>query len=206
MKKAVKSTMNTGSRLYTACESYRILYLAARSVSTLKRAMQLNVLSPSMKERIMLCVTQVNGCAMCSYAHTQAALEAGLGESEIRQLLGGYMEDADAEELPALLFAQHYANSRGTPSQKAWQQVVSVYGNEKAKAILAAIRVIMAGNTLGIPIGSLKGRFSGNTDLRSSLGYELKMLACAVLFVPAVCIHALVSALLRHNFMDNLLN
>jgi AhpD family alkylhydroperoxidase len=37
----------------------------------------------------MLAVTEVNGCEMCSYAHTKMALEAGLSNDEIQQMLAG---------------------------------------------------------------------------------------------------------------------
>ena len=40
-------------------------------------------LSEHFIERIMLAVTEVNGCAVWSYAHTKMALEAGMTNEEI---------------------------------------------------------------------------------------------------------------------------
>jgi len=75
------------------------------------------VMSSEFIERIMLAVTEVNGCEVCSYAHTKIALEQGMSEEEIGKLLSGDTEDIPAEEAPAIFFAQHYADTRGNPSR-----------------------------------------------------------------------------------------
>jgi AhpD family alkylhydroperoxidase len=41
----------------------------------------------SFMEKIMLVITQVNGCRYCSYFHTQMALTSGVSETEIEQLV-----------------------------------------------------------------------------------------------------------------------
>ena len=74
---------------------------AIRAMPKLKKEAAAGVLDQAFKERIMLAVTEVNGCAMCSYAHTQMALEAGLSSEDVykRQdmdtiyLLHGAMEE-----------------------------------------------------------------------------------------------------------------
>ncbi|WP_256205872.1 carboxymuconolactone decarboxylase family protein [Carnobacterium iners] len=38
-------------------------------------------------ERIMLAVTQVNGCSVCSYTHTKMALEVGMKSEKIKNIL-----------------------------------------------------------------------------------------------------------------------
>jgi AhpD family alkylhydroperoxidase len=104
-------------------------------------------------ERNMLAVTEVNGCALCSYYHTKVALENGMSAEEIKGMLGGDLADAPEAELPAILFAQHYADTRGKPSKEAWERVCAAYGETGAYGVLAAIRMIMMGNALGIGMG-----------------------------------------------------
>ena len=109
----------------------------------------------------MLAVTQVNGCRYCSYGHTQAALKSGLDSEEIRALLSGDLSSAPLEELTALLFAQHYAESAGHPDTEAWENLVSTYGQDKAFAILANIRMITIGNLLGNTFDAFLYRITG---------------------------------------------
>ena len=79
----------------------------------MKKAKKKKELSPEFIERIMLGVTEVNGCEVCSYAHTKMALEQGMAAEEIQQLLAGSTDNIPVEEMPAYLFAQHYADRRG---------------------------------------------------------------------------------------------
>jgi AhpD family alkylhydroperoxidase len=182
-----------GKHLYSVRESYRILYDGLRTIRYLARAWWKNELSRDFIERIMLAVTGVNRCPVCSHGHAKMALEAGMSADEIRDLLAGIMDAVPAGELPAVLFAQHYADSRARPSREAWERVVELYGLSRALGILGAIRMIMVGNSYGIPLGSFVDRFRGRPDPRSSLSYELGMMVAVVLFVPVALVHALVS-------------
>ncbi len=183
--------------LYTPAEAYRALYRGIRSRPHLTKATKSGQLSSAFKERIMLAVTEVNNCPLCSYAHTQAALESGLTSLEIQQMLAGTVDNTPASELTAILFAQHYAETRGFPTCNAWSRLVTEYGEQAANAILGAIQTITIGNTYGIPLGSLKNRFKGKADARCSLGYELLMLFSLVLFLPAAALCALAANLAR---------
>lgn len=180
---------------YSLAEGYVVTVLAARSLPDFRRRKQ--ELGMPFVERIMLAVTEVNGCPVCSYAHTKMALEAGLPEEEIRQLFDGDIADAPTAELPALLFAQHYADTKGHPEASAWQEVVDIYGDDTARGILGAIRMIMWGNAYGIPLSGLQARRRGERLLGGSLVGDLAMTAASVLQLPLVAAHALVAKLLR---------
>jgi AhpD family alkylhydroperoxidase len=86
----------------------------------------------------MLAVTEVNGCEACSYAHTLMALRKGFSNEEI----AGFLSASDAcvvpEEAQGILFAQHYADSRGRPSRAAYEALLQEYGPEKSRAVVAA--------------------------------------------------------------------
>ncbi|MFC0273465.1 hypothetical protein ACFFIX_18880 [Metabacillus herbersteinensis] len=47
-------------------------------------------------------------------------------------LLSGITEGISDHEMTAIVFAQHYADTRGNPSMEAWNRTVEAYGTEKA--------------------------------------------------------------------------
>ncbi len=185
-------TKTTGT-LHTLKETYAITLDAFRTMSQLKKAKKHNEITPELTERIMLAVTEVNGCQICSYAHAKMALEAGLSDTEIKHMLAGIADDIPAEDIQAVMFAQHYADTRGAPSQKSWERVIESYGLTKAKGILGATRIIMMGNVYGIPWSSFFNRLKGKPDIRSSLSYELSFMLSSLFFVPIALIHAVIS-------------
>ena len=111
--------------------------------------MRSGLVSYAFRERLMLTVTEVNGCRYCSYFHAKEALKAGLSEEETREYLLGDLNSAPAEELPALLYAQHWAASDAKPDQMARQNLFQTYGSEKAEAIETVLHMIRMGNLLG---------------------------------------------------------
>lgn len=163
----------------------------------LLKAKKRNEINKKLIERINLAVTEVNDCAVCSYVHTKIALEAGLNNEEIKNLLMGNRSDVPDNELAAILFAEHYADSRAKPSKDAWERIVEVYGLSKAKGILAAIRMIMIGNTVGIASNSFINRFKGKADKRSNIFYELGIFTSLIIFAPFVLIHSIFSVIFR---------
>ncbi len=194
-----------GKKLYSLLEFYRIIYLGLRSGKYMLRAKKDGGLTTKFTERIMLAVTEVNQCALCSYGHTKMALEAGMSNEEIQDLLAHSLDTVPADEIRAVLFAQHYADSRANPSMKVWRQLIDIYGESMANGILGTIRMIMFGNTIGIVLSSIKGRISGNPDKRSSLLYEISMLLSCILFVPVALVHAIISDILKLPLMKSVL-
>lgn len=191
-----------GRKLYSLAEFYQILYLMLRTGKYMSRAKKNGSLSTRLIERIMLAVTEVNRCPLCSYGHTKMALESGMSLEEIQKLLSCCLDDVPKDEVPAVLFAQHYADSRAHPSSEAWNSIVDRYGIAEARGILGAVRMIMFGNAFGIVLSSLSGRLSGKPDPRSSLLYELSMLFTFLPFLAVAFLHALLSNLLGLPIID----
>lgn len=189
--------IDTGRKLHSLKEIYTIVYFGMRSVYYLSKAKRKKELSAEFIERIMLAVTEVNGCEICSYAHTKMALEAGMSGEEIQNMLVGIMTSVPSDEIQAVLFAQHYADSRGNPTKETWLRIVKNYGFSKAYGILGAVRMIMIGNAYGIPWSSFVNRLKGRPDKRSSLGYEIKVMIIGSLIIPLAMVHAFVASLLH---------
>ena len=187
----------SGKKLFSVFELYRIMTLAFRSIPLLKKAKAAGKMDKAFLERIMLAVTEVNGCAMCSYYHTKVALEEGFRAEEIRAMLGGDFADVPEEQLSGVLFAQHYADQRGKPARESWDRIVREYNETGAYGILAVTRMIMMGNAIGIPSGSFLLRFRGKADPRSNVLYELMMMLAMVVFIPLAGLTAVILNLLN---------
>ena len=186
-----------GKKLYSVRESYWIFYHGIRTMRYMFRAKKNGEMTSKFIERIMLAVTEVNECAICSYAHTRRALETGMTSEEIQGMLTGILDHVPDEEVAGVMFAQHYADTRGNPTHDSWQRIVEIYGTSRAMGILGAIRTIMMGNTYGIAFSSFFNRFRGRADPRSSIFYELSLILSAVVVVPVAVVHALLSGLFQ---------
>lgn len=161
---------------------------AARQLSKNKKK---GLLSEHFVERLQLAVTEVNGCAACSYAHTSMALKMGMDAQEISSLLSGEADQIKPEEAKAILFAQHFAENRGKPDTEILETITKEYGNEKVKVILAACRIMLVGNIYGLPFSAFQSRRKGKKYKNSSLFFELSMLIGGVLILPLALIHGL---------------
>lgn len=103
-------------------------------------------LSPEFSERIMLAVSSVNQCSACSYLHTQAALEKGVQNEVIKAILEGDLGSFSDEEMPAVLFGQHFAETRGQVSEEAKSRFSQAYGPDLALKIESYITLVCFGN------------------------------------------------------------
>jgi AhpD family alkylhydroperoxidase len=125
---------------------FRAIASRRREIRTLMRR---EAISAAFRERLMLVVTEVNGCRYCSYGHARQALTVGISQEEITALGQGMFAGSPSEEVPALLYAQHWAEADGEPEQAARQQLVEQYGEEVAAGIELVLRMIRMGNLLG---------------------------------------------------------
>jgi AhpD family alkylhydroperoxidase len=86
------------------------------------------------QERLMLAVTEVNGCRYCAYAHARLALAAGITRSEIDALAEGNLHGFSPEQIPALLYAQHWAENDGNPDPGMRHLALETYGQQRTEA------------------------------------------------------------------------
>ncbi len=115
----------------------------------IRRAMR-DLLSPAFRERLMLVVTEVNGCRYCRTFHASEALKEGITDTELAELLAGQNPtDTPEEEIPAMIYARYWAESDAQPAPENVQELIDVYGEEKAAAIHIVLRMIRMGNLMG---------------------------------------------------------
>jgi AhpD family alkylhydroperoxidase len=178
-------------RLTSVADFQRYIIDAVRDFGAMRKAIKSGQLSPALRDKIMLAVTEVNGCRYCSYMHSKNAIKAGVSEEEIGHLLSGDLSVSNSEEATALLFAQHYADSKGRPAPETVEKLFNIYGEPKARGILAATRAIMVGNVHGVAIDLLQARLRGNKDPESRFTTEVNTTFGILLFLPLALIRKL---------------
>lgn len=178
-------------RKFSFMELYLSYLYVPRALAKLGKNKKDEQISQQFIERMQLAVTEVNGCAACSYAHTTFALREGMSNEEISSFLSGGVDYIKPEEAKAIIFAQHFADSRGYPEKDAYKAIIKEYGQEKARIILSAVQMMIAGNMFGIPFSAYQSRRRGKPFKGSTLGYELGMLIGGILVLPIALLHAL---------------
>ncbi len=180
-------------RIYTLRRYWQDIIALLASPGSIGKLMRGSRVSAAFRERIMIAVTQVNGCRWCSYAHARMALNAGLSQEEISRLFEGVLDEVADDELPALLFAQHFAESGSNPDPEMSDRLVATYGEQKAADILTAIRMITMGNLLGNTFDAFISRFSRGPKPPTSILNEIAVFASVLLSAPFLLLFALFS-------------
>ena len=127
-------------------EDFRFIW---KRRSMVRRTMR-DLVPAAFRERLMMVVTEVNGCRYCSYSHARLALSAGISPEELRQLLlGAIPTDTPQDELLALTYAQHWAETDAHPDPQVRKKLEANYGAESSEAIHIVLHMIRMGNLLG---------------------------------------------------------
>src|SRR5690554_7320128 len=176
-------------RKFSFGQMYFSFVYAGGAFSVLSKNKKSALLHPDFVERLQLAVTEVNGCAACSYQHTKMALKQGMSNEEISSFLSGGDDFILPEEAKAIVFAQHFADATGFPKKYAYDAIVKEYSQEQTEVILSAVQIMIAGNMYGVPFSAFQARRNGQAYKDSSLFYELGMLIGGILILPIAFIH-----------------
>jgi AhpD family alkylhydroperoxidase len=120
-----------------------------KSWRQIRKVMRSKVISPAFRERLMLAVTAVYECRYCSYAHSKEALKHGVEQFEMEQILSGEFEKCPRSEIPAILYAQHWAESDGHPQAESLDKLKEYYAPQEIEYIHLYLRMIRLGNLTG---------------------------------------------------------
>ncbi len=190
-------------RRFDLGEMYRSFVFLPRAMSKMIGNNKNELVDQDFIKRLQLAVTEVNGCAACSYQHTKMALRQGMSNEEISSFLSGGDHFIKPDEAKAIMFAQHFAESKGHPKKYAYDAIVQEYGAKEARIILSAVQIMISGNMYGIPYSAFQSRLNGRPFTDSSLFYELGMLAAGLLCLPLAIVHGALRGLIglpNHGF------
>ncbi|MBJ2175686.1 carboxymuconolactone decarboxylase family protein [Aureibaculum sp. A20] len=177
-------------------EMYRAFVFVPRAMIKMIENSKSKRVDTDFVKRLQLAVTEVNGCAICSYGHAKMALRLGMSGKEINSFLGGDKHFIKPKEAIAILFAQHYADSRGYPKKYAYDAIIKEYGEQEARIILSVVQIITVGNMLGIPFSAFQSRLKGKPYKDSSLFFEIGTLIISIFLLPIAFIHGVLRALI----------
>ncbi len=183
-------------RTFSLWEMCRAVVFAPRAMSKLIGNKKSKLVDKNFVKRLQLAVTEVNGCVMCSYGHAKMALRQGMSNEEISSLLSGGDDFIKNDEAKAILFVQHFADSRGYPKKYAYDAIVKEYGEKEASIILSAAQMMITGNMYGIPLSAFQSRLKGKPYKDSSLFYELGIEIAGILCLPIAIIYGLLMGLI----------
>ena len=108
------------------------------------------LVSKAFRERLMVTVTEVNGCRYCRYYHASEALKAGVSHTELEEFMAGAIpENTPPEEYQALAYAQHWAENDTQAKPEFTEKLRETYGKDKVDAIHLILRMIRVGNLMG---------------------------------------------------------
>jgi AhpD family alkylhydroperoxidase len=182
IKKADRSD-NFNKRFYRPSGFFKDLAAILKLFPSITKTIRSRSINRAFAEKIMLVVSQVNGCRYCSYGHAKMALNSGVSEAEIEKLLALEFGHFPPEQAIALAFAQHYAESEGKPDPEAESRFIKYYGPEVSGSILLYIRMITLGNLSGNAADAFLSRLSGRPAQNSSALSELFLF---ILFAPII--------------------
>ncbi|QMS85079.1 carboxymuconolactone decarboxylase family protein [Candidatus Xianfuyuplasma coldseepsis] len=165
--------MTHQSRVFSIKEQLQNIVCASKSFVLLRSKRRTGLMNKKLKERIMLAVTEVNGCQMCSFVHTKIALQSGMTKEQIQEILNGDTSNIPVEDAVAVLFGQHFADQKEDPTDDAIYRLVDEYGFEKAELIVAVCNMITMTNGMGISMDHLWRRIRFKSVAQSRFLYEL---------------------------------
>jgi AhpD family alkylhydroperoxidase len=189
----MKNLLEYNKRIATVKDFIRYYFSSAYNLKRFIFAKE-KYLDAKFMERIMLAVTEVNGCKVCAQGHAKMALESGLSEIEIQELLSNEQDKVPKHEGVGILYATHFADTDGNVGVDVTKRLYDTYEENEANAIIATIHMIMLGNVLGIAFGCFKDRFKGKFNKDSSLLRELLIFLLFIILFP---IYLVVSVLGR---------
>ena len=118
-------------------------------------------ISKQFAERIMLAVTAVNDCEYCIYGHSGSSIKSGVDDEEVLSIMKLEYDNSAFDEIVALNFAKHYAETNNLPSKKVYDELVNYYGINKVDDILIFIQIVSSGNFSGNTVEAFEARSDG---------------------------------------------
>ncbi len=167
------------------------MFKAAYSFLLMRILKRKKLVNKQFKERIMLAVTEVNGCALCSYMHTKMALKTGMTIEEIKQILSGELDDIPNEEVIAVLFAKDFAFNKEKIDMEFYNKLLNQYGFLRTKLIIYIVNFITMTNAMGISLDLLKATLSFKHVKKSCVLNEILIPLSTLVFFPLFLIISL---------------
>ncbi|PAT01943.1 hypothetical protein CI105_03545 [Candidatus Izimaplasma bacterium ZiA1] len=189
--------MTKSMRVFRLYEQVKNIKKAAKAFIILKRARKIKAFNKKFKERIMLAVTEVNGCELCSFVHTKIALSSGMTEENIAKILNNDSTAVPENEAVGVMFGQNYAYSHEQQDPLIIKRLMDVYGFETTKAIVASAEMITMTNGMGISMHLFLNRLKFRRNKKSNLFTELINPILTIVLFPIFLVFYKISSYIK---------
>ena len=177
------------SRVFSVREQFKNIYFGAKGFVLLKTSKKHRIINKKFKERIMLAITEVNGCSMCSFVHTKIALSSGMSAEDIKKILDGDTSNIPVEDAVAVMFAQEFAYSKEHPSDESVLRIIKEYGIQKSELILAASNMITMTNGMGTSMDYFYSRLRFKRNKQSNIIKEILNPVITMVLFPLLVVY-----------------
>lgn len=184
-------------RVFRLYEQVKNIKKAAKAFIILKRAGKIKGFNKKFKERIMLAVTEVNGCELCSFVHTKIALSSGMTEENIAKILNNDSTAIPEYEAVGVMFGQNYAYSHEQQDPLIIKRLMDNYGFETTKAIVASAEMITMTNGMGISMHLFLNRLKFRRNRQSNLFTELINPILTIVLFPIFLVFYKISSYIK---------
>jgi AhpD family alkylhydroperoxidase len=169
-------------KVYNFTDFIKDFFIFCKDIPALITSLFHGRISRAFESKIMLTVTSVNGCRYCAWFHSRVALKAGMDQNEVKRLLSRQLtRQIEDQELVALNFAVHYAETDQKPDQELVRNLSEVYGNETAAEIMVKLRQIYFGNLCGNTFKAFLSRLRG---VKAETSFWLSELIIFLIVLP----------------------
>lgn len=161
-------------KIFTAKLFFNDLIFLIRNIPAIRTAFRNEKIAKVFVEKIMTVTTAVNGCVYCSWFHAKKAMDSGMSEEAVKNMMElQFQADAKEFELMGLLYAQHFAETNRQPDADMTSKLFDYYEEKTAKDIILIIRIISFGNLYGNTWDAVFSRFKGEPAPDSNIIFEI---------------------------------
>ena len=177
------------SRVFKVRNQIKNIYFGAKGFVLLRSSKRKRIMNKMLKEEIMLAVTEVNGCSMCSFVHTKIALSSGMSNEDIKEILDGNTNNIPLEDAVAVLFAQNFAYTKEEVTIEGLRRIIEEYGEDKSNLIIAACNMITMTNGMGTSMDHFYNRLLFKRNKNSNLFGEIMNPLLTMLLFPVLVLY-----------------
>jgi len=176
-------------RIFTPGLFFADIAYITKNLPAIIAALRSKRISRAFAEKIMLAATAVNECTLCARFHSEMAYKRGVDRSEVISLLNMDLSGrtSSSKEMTALIYAQHYAETSGNPSQEMKDRLINEYGKEMSTDIMLITRLIIFANLSGNTFSAFTSRMKGIRAPGSHICFELFFVSLsAPIIIPSL--------------------
>ncbi|MBN1523169.1 MAG: carboxymuconolactone decarboxylase family protein [Spirochaetales bacterium] len=148
-------------------EYWSLFQKTFKKMSGLRKILRREQITPQFREKLMLVVSQTNQCAYCSFLHAKKALEEGISQNTIDNILDIEEGHFTPKEIPAVLFARHFAETKGNVSPLSIHTLTEYYGEHTSRQIQAFLQSVLFGNLCCNTVFSFKEHLFSASEKRN---------------------------------------